>query len=180
MHTHDTGSVVVSEFPEIIVAYLKKNLYRFHTFYHPYVCAFIRELNRNGVDGLFQRRIQIDPQSFLPQLCSGELASLPLDFRKEYDPVTVPRLIVEEPYPVEDVDFEYTKPYALYNWELFFHIPLMIADRLGKNQRFEDAQKWFHCIFDRTDTSSLSIPQRYWRTKPFYNTTHQDYQKQRI
>src|SRR2546423_6002201 len=29
--------------------------YRFQTFYHPYVCPLLRELNRNGIDGLLQR-----------------------------------------------------------------------------------------------------------------------------
>jgi hypothetical protein len=28
----------------------------------------------------------------------------------------------------------------------------------GKNQRFEEAQKWFHYIFNPTDTSSYSSP----------------------
>jgi Tc toxin complex TcA C-terminal TcB-binding domain/Neuraminidase-like domain/Putative peptidoglycan binding domain len=188
MHPQDNNNnnnSVVGDSSDLLGVYTKKNLYRFQTFYHPYVCALISELNRNGVDGLLQRRIQIEPQSFLPQLSSsssssGQQASLPLDFRKEYEPHTVPTPIIEEPYPVEDMDFEYSKAYALYNWELFFHVPLMIADRLGKNQRFEEAQKWFHRIFDPTDTSSLPIPQRYWRTKPFYNTTQEDYQKQRI
>ena len=41
-------------------------IFRFRTFYHPYVSAFIRELNRNGVDGLLQRKVQIDPKSILP------------------------------------------------------------------------------------------------------------------
>ena len=125
--------------------------------------------------GCCRRRIQIEPTSFLPNLSSGQ-ASLSLDFQKEYTPTP----IVTTPYPSENVDFEYTEAYALYNWELFFHIPLMIADRLSKSQRFEEAQKWFHRIFDPTDTSSLPAPQQYWNTKPFYYTAQQDYQKQRI
>jgi hypothetical protein len=82
-------------------------------------------------------------------------------------------------YPVEDVDFE-DGAYAIYNWELFFHAPLLVADRLSKNQRYEDAQAWFHYIFDPTDTSSLGIPQRYWRTKPFFERTRAGYQRERI
>ena len=40
--------------------------------------------------------------------------------------------------------------YAVYNWELFFHIPLYIAELLSQNQKFEDALKWYHYIFDPT------------------------------
>ncbi|NYT10718.1 MAG: hypothetical protein GKC09_12435, partial [Methanosarcinales archaeon] len=75
--------------------------------------------------------------------------------------------IIDEDYPEEDVDFEYGGAYSIYNWELFFHAPVMIADRLSKNQRFEEAQKWFHYVFDPTDTSSYDVPIRYWQTKPF-------------
>jgi len=170
-----TVATTAGDFSNTFEPYHKMNFYRFKTFYHPYLCAFIGELNHKGVDGLLQRRIQIDPQSFLPTLSSGQ-TSLPLDFQREYKPTP----IVTKPYPAENVDFEYTEAYALYNWELFFHIPFMIADRLSKGQRFEEAQKWFHRIFDPTDTSSLPTPQRYWNTKPFYNTTQQDYQRQRI
>ena len=88
---------------------------------------------------------------------------------------------VSQPYPKEDVDFEYGGGYSQYNWELFFHTPLMIADRLSKNQRFEEAQKWFHYIFDPTDTTSNAFPpQRYWRTKPFFEATSKGHLDQRI
>jgi peptidoglycan hydrolase-like protein with peptidoglycan-binding domain len=148
--------------------------YRFHTFYHPYTCVFTRELNRSGVDGLLQHKMQIAPQTLSPRLRT------PLDFSTDYSPhdSANPIPIVKEPYPEEDINFEYTDAYASYNWELFFHIPLLIAERLSKNQNFEEAQKWFHRIFDPTDASTLESPQRYWRTKPFYYT--EDYEKQRI
>ncbi|MEO1078222.1 MAG: hypothetical protein AAFY29_01615 [Pseudomonadota bacterium] len=63
---------------------------------------------------------------------------------------------------------------SIYNWELFFHIPFMIATHLSRNQRFEDAQKWFHFIFDPTDNSevpALMNPYRFWKVKPFYENT---------
>ena len=58
------------------------------------------------------------------------------------------------------------------------HGPLMLAERMSADQRFADAQTWFHRIFNPTDRSSLPAPQKYWQTKPFYLT--QDYQKSRI
>ena len=38
----------------------------------------------------------------------------------------------------EDFDFSYGGAYAIYNWELFFHAPFLIAKRLSQNRRFED------------------------------------------
>jgi peptidoglycan hydrolase-like protein with peptidoglycan-binding domain len=159
-------------------------LFRFKTFYHPYSCLFTRELNRRGVEGLYQRSIQIHPEILLPSGVN------PLNFLVEYDPelgtASNPTEIVKKPYPEEVIDFDYAEAYAVYNWELFFHIPLLIADRLSKNQRFEEAQKWIQTIFDPTgtidptDVSSEEIPRRYWRTKPFYDIFREGYQKERI
>ena len=55
----------------------------------------------------------------------------------------------------KEIDVADGGPYANYNWELFFHVPLTIAVHLSKNQRFAEAQRWFHYIFDPTcnDTS---------------------------
>jgi hypothetical protein len=143
--------------------------YRFQTFYHPYVCPFLRELNRNGIDGLLQRPAQITPHLFLvPQQVFN------------FDATYQPQPVVTHPYPVEDVDFSYSGAYSSYNWELFFHVPLLIADRLSKNQRFEEAQKWFHYIFDPTDTSGYSAPQKFWRTRRFFETTAVQYRNGQI
>lgn len=156
----------------------------FQTFYHPYVCPFVRELNRNGVDGLLQRRLQTDPNEFALRRPDGQRLD-PLNFDNEYKPnpsalLLNPNPIVLKPYPREDVDFNEDGAYALYNWELFFHVPFLIADRLHKNQRYEEAQKWFHYIFDPTDASSFDVPERYWRTKPFHRTTRKGYQREQI
>ena len=73
--------------------------------------------------------------------------------------------------PVEEFDFEYGRAYSIYNWELFFHIPFMIANHLTQNQRFEEAQQWYHYIFDPTDSSDVPEtlnPYRFWKLKPFY------------
>ena len=140
-----------------VLAY--QQLYRFAPFYHPHVRSFMRELNRSGVPGVLQRSLQLDPASFL----AGSYETF--DFATRYQPKP---LVVQQPYPVEDVDFSYGGAYAQYNWELFFHAPLLIASRLTKNQRFEDAQRWLHYIFDPTDASADDTPRRFWRTRPFY------------
>ena len=63
---------------------------------------------------------------------------------------------------------------ASYNWELFFHAPLQVAVRLAKDGRHEEAQRWFHFIFDPTTDSSAPSPQRYWRFAPFHENDEYD------
>src|SRR5262249_16106174 len=49
------------------------------------------------------------------------------------------------------------------------HAPLQVAVRLAKDGRHEEAQRWFHFIFDPTTDSSAPIPKRYWRFAAFYD-----------
>lgn len=42
-----------------------------------------------------------------------------------------------------------------YYWEIFFHIPFLIAQELNTLQKFEAAQKWFEFVFDPTDPEML-------------------------
>jgi hypothetical protein len=45
----------------------------------------------------------------------------------------------------------------------------MIAKRLGANQRFSEAHRWFQYIFDPTDNSAGDQwPERVWQIKPFF------------
>ena len=87
-------------------------------------------------------------------------------FKASYDPSN----LVQQPYPVKDLDFTVGGAYSIYNWELFFHVPLLIAIHLSQNQQFKDAQKWFHYIFDPTDDSSGPTPERFWKVNPFQTT----------
>ena len=91
--------------------------------------------------------------------------------RPDFEPQYLPTDHVEEPYPIADVDFSYGGAYSVYNWELFFHIPLLIATRLSQNQKFEDARRWFHYIFDPTTDSGDPVPGRYWKVLPFNQNT---------
>lgn len=64
-----------------------------------------------------------------------------------------------------DIFHELKRPYSLYNWELFFHTPILLADALSKAQQYEEAMKWFHFVFnpiaDGTDDN------RFWQFRPF-------------
>jgi peptidoglycan hydrolase-like protein with peptidoglycan-binding domain len=146
----------------------REKRYTFEAFYHPYVCKFVKELKRSGLDAFFARTLQLTRLEYF----KGRYG--PTALIEKGDPAK------EDKYPVEDVDFVRTGAYSQYNWELFFHVPMLIATKLSQNQRFEDAQKWFHYIFDPTDTSDTVVPRKYWRTRPFYEHTQADYLKQRI
>src|SRR5262245_251386 len=109
--------------------------FQFWTFYHPYTAALVSELNRHGVDALLHRPLHQHPAKFAPT-APGVTQHEPLDFEAAYAPDEVPHPIVADDYPQEDVDFGERSAYGIYNWELFFHAPLLIADRLRQNQRF--------------------------------------------
>jgi peptidoglycan hydrolase-like protein with peptidoglycan-binding domain len=144
-------------------------VYTFYPFTHPYADLFVRELNRLGIDGFLNREIQTRPETFYPPNT--------FDFGS-YAPIAP-----HGPAPAaarDVVDFSFVGAYSIYNWELFFHIPFYLAIRLAENQKFDDAFRFFHKIFDPRSTDPLPSPQRYWITKPFFDHTAEDYRKQRV
>jgi peptidoglycan hydrolase-like protein with peptidoglycan-binding domain len=134
---------------------------KFATHFHPYVCEFIKALNREGIPGLLTVANQL-PKSADPE------ADVNTVFNLEYQPTNN----VDHPYPHMQVDLntEGETAYSLYNWELFFHVVMRIATSLTQNQRFEEARRWFHYIFDPTASSNEPSPQRYWNLVPFKKT----------
>jgi hypothetical protein len=135
---------------------------QFKNFYHPLVCQLRTILYRDGIPALMQRATQLTATSF--------------DFNAAYGPT--PEVV--GPYPSEEIDFDREGGYAGYNWELFFHLPLMMAVKLSKDQRFEEALAWFHYIFNPIGAAEGSAPQKYWVTKPFFEMASGDYLSQRI
>ncbi len=136
----------------------------FHTHYHPYITEVIRQLNRYGLPspGLMNPSLQ--------QLNNNEL------FEDTYDPTEA----VLEPYPTTDIDYELPGAYSIYNWELFVHGPLLIAERLSANQKHEDALKWLHFVFDPTDSRNELAPRKYWRPRPFVEASSEAYQRESV
>jgi peptidoglycan hydrolase-like protein with peptidoglycan-binding domain len=150
-----------------VISYNRK--YRTTPFYHPYTLLFIRELNRSGVPGLLKRKVQTSPQSYAPYNTFNFSSYAP-----------TPSTVADVTAQTDTVDFSFSGANSIYNWELFFHAPLMIACRLMQNQKFEDAMNWFHYIFNPTDIENYPTPQRYWVTKPFFQYNSDDERKQRI
>ena len=70
-----------------------------------------------------------------------------------------------------DIYHELKSPYSLYNWELFFHTPVALADSLSKSQHFEEAMKWYHFVFNPIATGTDDT--RFWQFKPFKDLNSQ-------
>jgi Tc toxin complex TcA C-terminal TcB-binding domain len=128
--------------------------YDFSNFFHPFVGELITKLNKDSLSGLLDPVYQkglTDPtffSKFYSVLAGGT------SFKVEHHP--------------KEIDISTGGPYANYNWELFFHVPLTIAVHLSKNQRFAEAQRWFHYIFDPTSNdTSVPSPQRFWKFLAF-------------
>ena len=134
-----------------------KFTYTFENFFHPFLSELIKKLNEESLPGIldatWQKTLQADFfHALYTPTQDGE------------DAVTQVR------YFPKEIDVSVGGPYANYNWELFFHIPLTIAVHLSKNQRFAEAQRWFHYIFDPTcNDTSIDIPERFWKFLAFRN-----------
>jgi Tc toxin complex TcA C-terminal TcB-binding domain len=130
----------------------EKFSYVFENFFHPFLGNLITQLNATSVAGL------LDP---------GFLDTLHADYTTADYTVLTSRtsaVTLED----QSIDVSIGGPYANYNWELLYHIPVMIAVHLSSNQRFAEAQKWFHLVFDPTSTdTSVPPPGRFWRSFVF-------------
>lgn len=126
--------------------------YTFENFFHPFIGQLISKLNKESLPGMLDAKWQ------------NSLAHKFFD--SLYHP-TKDDLVQVESFPKE-IDVAVGGPYANYNWELLFHIPLTIAVHLSKTQRFAEAQRWFHYIFDPTSNDkSVKPPVRFWKFLAF-------------
>ncbi|MBK8371042.1 MAG: hypothetical protein IPL20_06630 [Saprospiraceae bacterium] len=73
----------------------------------------------------------------------------------------------------ESIFHELKKAYSLYNWELFFYLPIAIAENLNKNQQFEEAMKWYHFVFHPFESGTDA--KRFWKFLPFKYTDSGNY-----
>lgn len=62
------------------------------------------------------------------------------------------------------VDFEGL--YGEYNWEVFYHIPMLIADRLKTENEHEKAMRWFQFVFDPMAKDRLITGETFYEEAP--------------
>jgi len=142
--------------------------YVFHPFYHPFTRLLWNQLAAGGFDLFYTVNLQQNPDQIDP---SGADV---FGFQAGYQPF-IPRVWWDH----DDVtgadrqflDFGYSGPFSVYNWELFYHVPLYVAQLLSQNQQFVDAQSWFHYIFNPARPGADPLPERFWIPKPLHNLT---------
>jgi hypothetical protein len=152
--------------------------YYFLPHFHPYASELVDELIEDSIAGLeaADTRYQTKPDGSWVMLPGG--GPRPVHYRELFTEADyAPTKLVRKPYPVADLDFGSGGAYSVYNWELFYHLPLTVAMHLSKNQRFEEAQRWLHHIFDPTDDGPGPTPERFWKVRPFHTTHVQQIEK---
>ncbi len=127
----------------------------FRNLFHPHVSEFIRRLNHGGVDEL----LSIGTQRLDNDGTGNRFAS-------EY----LPTPNVMKPYPQEKVDFG-EGAYADYNWELFFHAPMLMADVCEAAGLFEEGERCLRYLLDPTAGTAATGPGSstdvFWQFLPF-------------
>ncbi len=79
--------------------------------------------------------------------------------------------LIKEPGVPEgaaDVPMDFKGANSLYFWELFFHMPFLVAWRLNLEQRYQESADWLHYIFNPYDKKA-DIPNKkppYWNVRP--------------
>lgn len=78
-----------------------------------------------------------------------------------------PTTLISEDIWSGSLAFDNRLPYACYNWEVFFHAPLLIADQLSKQHKFEDAERWLRFVFDPTSSDTGTDAKRFLKFRVF-------------
>jgi Tc toxin complex TcA C-terminal TcB-binding domain/Neuraminidase-like domain len=100
-----------------------------------------------------------------------EKASLGLDSLLDYNLQTKKLEAPLDPGgTAEEMDFNSAN--GMYFWELFFHMPFLVAWRFANEQQFDDAQQWLHYIFDPA-LANRGGPPPYWSVRPLTDPTPQ-------
>ena len=151
-HDHATSQTVGNASASLADS---KFTYTFENFFHPFVSELLSKLSTDSLGGMLDAKWQ-------------ESLAQPF-FNVLYHPAqhtnTNPVQIVSFD---KEIEVGTGSAYGNYNWELFFHVPLTIAVHLSKSQRFAEAQRWFHYIFNPTSNDNDSDPsKRVWKFLAF-------------
>jgi len=127
---------------------------------NPTIKKLKRKLETGGIPAFLNRETQSEPKEPI----------MPFSRLEPGDNIIAPKTS-----DGAQIDFEGL--YAEYNWELFYHIPILIAQSFRTNSLYEDSMKWFHYIFDPTKKKDDSIQRYYWNFYPFSQTEAQQLEK---
>ncbi|VVE62484.1 hypothetical protein PCA31118_01027 [Pandoraea captiosa] len=104
-------------------------------------------------------------------------ASISLERLLDWDAQTTE----EPPFPdtpdtPEEIDF--TGANGRYFWEIFFHLPHLVAYQLRAEMSYSDALVWLNYLFDpaRPILAAKSETPRYWRVRPLVDASDDSYE----
>ena len=136
----------------------------FRTLWHPQAIGLLRV-----AEGLGSPQMLAYSNQALDGLTDLSLERSRRNFFGSYDPSA----IVSSDWPEANVDFSVEGAYADYNWELFYHGPLLIAQRLSEAGRFEEAERWFRLLYDPTGGKLAIDPSSAYQTFPLRHAEDQ-------
>src|SRR5690554_2431323 len=169
--------------------------YRFELMTNPNAKDYARKYQGGGSKWLYNRETQAQPVSdsyyysysyynyyfsvYLGYYMAGDWQAWDLIqslFEDTYHPNYA---TVAEPYPASTVDFCWGSSTSIYNWELFFYVPMLMADKMLALQDYESALKWIQLVFDpRLDftgyedtkrfVKELPAGSKFWHFLPFF------------
>ncbi|KIH85085.1 neuraminidase-like domain-containing protein [Pseudomonas batumici] len=73
--------------------------------------------------------------------------------------------------PSTDNKMDFNGANGLYFWELFLHLPFMVAHRLNLEQQFDASEYWLSFIFDPSRRSDSSGRPAYWNVRPLVGSS---------
>jgi hypothetical protein len=128
--------------------------YTFENYFHPFLAELIGRLNRTSVAGMLD-----------PVFLKGLQQSF---FTNDYTPLTSDTVQLQ--YFDKMIDLAPGGPYAVYNWELGYHVPMLVTRHLLNHQRFPEALRSLKLVVDpMCSDTSIPTPQRYWKFFGFFN-----------
>jgi len=147
--------------------------YSIYSHYHAYVEDMIIALNKHSIEGVLDLKIQKKEELYEKNLILNNTRS-PNERKDKVQKRFIDQKVcymdnifltkeVKFIDTKKEIDFSIDGAYSIYNWEIFFHLPLSIATQLSSNQRFEEAQRYFHLIFNPFDTDKKSDAQSPWK-----------------
>ncbi|MHC8388059.1 Tc toxin subunit A-related protein [Pseudomonas sp. MDT2-39-1] len=106
---------------------------------------------------------------FGPELVQRSIISVDavLDWNTQFLPEPPPTSVT---FPEPNGAFDGAN--GLFFWELFFHLPHLVATRLRDENRFAQAQNWLRYVFDPQAIAEPDAPNPkplYWRCRPLTN-----------
>lgn len=129
---------------------------------HPYACLLLSEFNRFGIGGLY------DSKNPKIRRQHGSRNYFMTEYQPHFQYVNLTNL------PIQSFDFSRNGSHSDYNWELFFHIPALIAKQLRQQGNFAESVNWLQYIFDPTNREMQHGDNRFWKVRPFMKDVSED------